>query len=149
MRQYDIELDNYQVTQSEYFRLATTVALGMVIVDGDLLYCHGVAKINVDKKILALQYNNRTVYYCFNNTFTDEFGSQKLHLPPITIDDIPCSNKLSVYTLNLIPAATSIASKNYVSTLTTPSDSPDLLPSDDPNTLHVMKKYVPFQGRFH
>ena len=36
---------------------------------------------------------------------------------------------------------------NYFSTLTTPSDSPDLLPSDDPNTLHVMKKDVTFLGR--
>ena len=36
-------LDKYRVTQSGYFRLATTVALGMGITDGKLLYCHGVA----------------------------------------------------------------------------------------------------------
>ena len=47
----------------------------------------------------------------------------------------------------LIPAAISVASENYVSTLTTPSDSPDLLPTDDSNTLHVMKKGMPFKGR--
>ena len=47
----------------------------------------------------------------------------------------------------MIPAAISIASENDFITLTTPSESPDLLPSDDPNTLHVMKKCVPLLGR--
>ena len=32
-------LDKYWVTQSGYFRFATTVALGMGIIDGKLLYC--------------------------------------------------------------------------------------------------------------
>ena len=62
MRQSDLSLDKYWVTQSGYFRLATTVALGMVITDGNLLYCHGVAEENKDKKISTLKYNNRTVY---------------------------------------------------------------------------------------
>ena len=34
MRHYDIALEEYWVTQSGYFRLATTVALGMGITDG-------------------------------------------------------------------------------------------------------------------
>ena len=50
MFQYDIALDKYWVTQSVYFRLSTTVALGMGITDGKLLYCHGVAEGNVEKK---------------------------------------------------------------------------------------------------
>ena len=33
--------------------------------------------------------------------------------------------------------------------MTTPYDSPDLIPSGDPNTLHVMNKDVPFQGRLY
>ena len=70
-------------------------------------------------------------------------------LPPITIDDRPCPHKRARYTLDLLPAAISVASENSVSNLTTPSDSPDLLPSDDPNTLHVMNKDAPFQGRVH
>ena len=37
MRQSYILLDKYWVTQTVYFRLATTVALGMVITDGKLL----------------------------------------------------------------------------------------------------------------
>ena len=69
--------------------LETTVVLGVGITDGDLLYCHGVVEGNVDKKISTLEYNNRTVYDCFNNHFTDEFSSPALHLPPITIDDRP------------------------------------------------------------
>ena len=51
MRQYDLELEKYWVTQGGYFRLATTVALGMDITDGNHLYCHVVAEGNVDKKI--------------------------------------------------------------------------------------------------
>ena len=89
MRQSDLALEKYWVTQSGYFRLATTVTLGMVITDGKLLYCHGVAEGNVDRKISALEYNNRTVYDCFNYPFTADFGSPAMHLPPITIDDRP------------------------------------------------------------
>ena len=55
MLQYDIELEKYWVTQSVYFILATTVALGMGITDGKLLYCHGVAEGNMDKKISTLE----------------------------------------------------------------------------------------------
>ena len=38
--QSDLSLDKYWVTKSVYFRLTTTVALGMGITDGKLLYCH-------------------------------------------------------------------------------------------------------------
>ena len=47
----DLALDKYWVTQSDYFRLATTVSLGMGIIDGKLLYCPGVVEGNLDKKI--------------------------------------------------------------------------------------------------
>ena len=86
MRQSDLSLEKYWVTQSGYFRLATTMALGMGITDGKLLYCHGVAEGNKEKKISTLEYNNRTVYNCFNNPFTADFGSPAMHPPPITID---------------------------------------------------------------
>ena len=46
MRQSDLSLEEYLVTQSGYFRLATTVALGMGITDGELLYCNGFAEGN-------------------------------------------------------------------------------------------------------
>ena len=147
MRNLELALDKYWVTQKGYFRLATTVALGMGIVDGKLLYCHGVAEGNMDKKISTLEYNNRTVYDCFNNPFTADFGSPYLHLPPITIYDRIHPHKRSQYTPYLLPATISVASENPVSNLTTPSDSPDLLPFDDTNDLHVMDKYVPLLGR--
>ena len=54
IRQSDLTLEKYWVTQSEYFILANTVALGMVITDGKLIYCHGVAEVNMDKKISTL-----------------------------------------------------------------------------------------------
>ena len=59
----------------------------MSITYGKLLYCHGVVEGNGDKKISTLEYNNRTVYECFNNTFTADFVSPYMHLPPIIIGD--------------------------------------------------------------
>ena len=139
MRKSDILLEIYWVTQSGYFRLETTVVLGMGITDGKLLYCHGVAEGNEDKKIPTLEYNNRTVYDCFNNPFTADCGSPAMNLPPITIDDILTPPKRACYAPNLLPATISVASENSVSTLTTPSDLP--------NNLHVTKKDVTFFGR--
>ena len=120
----------------------------MGITYGKLLYCHGVAEGNVDKKISTLDYNNRTVYDCFNNPFIADCGIPDMHLPPITINDRPPPHKRAQYAPDLLPAAISVASENSVSTLTTPSDSPDLLPNDYPNTLRVLKKDVPLKGRF-
>ena len=62
-QQSDLALENYWVTHSRYFRLANTVALGVGITYGKLLYCHGVAEGNVDRKVSTLEDNNRTFYY--------------------------------------------------------------------------------------
>ena len=72
-----------------------------------------------------------------------------MHLPPITIDDITPAHKRARYAPNLLPATISVASENSVSTLTTPSDLADILPTDGPKTLHVPKKDVPVKGRVH
>ena len=94
----------------------------MGITDGKLLYCHGVAEGNVDRKISTLEYNNRTIYDCFNNPFTCEFCIPDLNIPPIAFDDRPRPHKITGYTPDLLPAAISVASENYFSALTTPSD---------------------------
>ena len=73
----------------------------------------------MDRKISTLEHNNRTVYECFNNTFTYEFGSPALNIPPITFDDIPHPRKRSRYYLDLLPSDISVASENYFSTFTT------------------------------
>ena len=46
-----------------------------------------------------------------NNTFTADFGSSAMHLPPITIDDKPRPHKRARYTPYLLPAAIYIASE--------------------------------------
>ena len=46
MRQSDIELEKYWVTQSGHLRLAIAVELSMSITDGNLLYCHGISEGN-------------------------------------------------------------------------------------------------------
>ena len=43
MQQSGMALYKYWVTQSGYFRLATTLELVVVIIDGMLLYCYGVS----------------------------------------------------------------------------------------------------------
>ena len=72
-----------------------------------------------------------------------------MHLPPITIDDIPHPHKRSSYTPDLIIDNIYVASKNSFSYFTTPSDSPQilLLPYDDHIYTHVMKKYDPNHGK--
>ena len=60
--QSDISLEKYWVTQSGYFRLATTVALDMGITYGKLLFCHRISQDSEDKTISTTEYNNRTVY---------------------------------------------------------------------------------------
>ena len=143
IQQSDLAQDKYGVTQSGDFRLATTVALGMGITDGKLLFCHRISKESLDKKIQTREYNSRTIYYCFNNIFPDDCGSSYLNLSPITIDDIPRPHKISHYTSDVLPSTISVAYENFVSTLTTPYDLPRniLLPSDYPNHFHAMKKY--------
>ena len=137
------------MTHSGYFRLATTVALGIGITDGKILFCRGISEGSVDKKISTREYNKSTFYDCFSNPFPSDCGSPSLNLPPITIDDRPCLDKRARYTPDLLPAVIYVASEKYVSTLTTPSDSPQLLllNPDYPNPLHSMKKYEPYCGR--
>ena len=67
MRKSDLALDRYGVTQSSYFRLATAVELGMGIVHGNIPFCNVISEKNMDTEILMRDYNNRTVYDCFNN----------------------------------------------------------------------------------
>ena len=42
MRKSDIALEKYWATHSGYFRISATVALGMGITYGELLFCRGV-----------------------------------------------------------------------------------------------------------
>ena len=51
MRQYDPSLEKFRVTQTGHFRLATTVALGMGITYGKLLFYHVILEVSVEKKI--------------------------------------------------------------------------------------------------
>ena len=149
MRKSDIALEKKWVTQSGSFRLATTLVFSMGIPDGMLQFCHGISEESVDKTISTKEYNSRTVYKWFNDPFTDNFGIPALNLPPITIDDRPRQHKRACYAPDLFPAAIYIASDNSVSTFTTPSDSPQIfiLPSDDTNPIHVMRKDGTYRSR--
>ena len=86
----------------------------MGITYGKLLYFHGVAEGNEDKKISTLEYNNRTVYDCFDNPLTSDCVSPDRHLPPVTIDDRPPRHKRAQYAPYLLPDAISVASENLL-----------------------------------
>ena len=51
MQKNDLVIEKYWVTQSGYFRLATTVVLGMRIQYVKLLLCCGISELNRDKGI--------------------------------------------------------------------------------------------------
>ena len=51
IRESDLALCKYWVKQSVYFRLATTVELGVVIIDVKIQYCHGVVEGNMYRVI--------------------------------------------------------------------------------------------------
>ena len=71
-----------------------------------------------------------------------------IYLPsPLMIDPPP--PKRSGYAPNLLPDTISVASENSVSTLTTPSDLSDTLPTDGQKTVYVLKKGLPVNGRVH
>ena len=72
-----------------------------------------------------------------------------MNLSPINIYDIPRQHKISRYNPDLLQASIYAASENYVSTLTPPYDSPQLLllPSDDHNPTYSMNKEETYCGR--
>ena len=120
----------------------------MGIINGKLLFYHGISNASDGKNLSTKEYNEKTVYDCFNNTFTSNFVITALNLPPITIDDRPHPHKRSRYTPDMLPVAISVASENSVSTLNTPSDSEQLflLPTDNYNPLCEITKYEPYRG---
>ena len=121
----------------------------MAISDGKLLFFHGVVEGSVEKKNPTREYKNRTVYDCFNNPSPDDFGIPALNIPPNYIGNRPHLDKRAHYTPDLLPDAIFVAFEKCVSTLTTPSDSPQLLVLTFyvPNHLRAMKKYEPYHRR--
>ena len=69
------------------------------------------------------------------------------NIPPSNFDGRPNPHKIARYTPYLLPSAISVSPDNYFRSLTTPYDSPDLIPYDNPKSLPVMKKDVPILGR--
>ena len=147
MQQSDLALEKYCVTQGGYFRLATTVVMGMGITDTKLLFCRGISEQSRDKKLPLREYDDRAVYDCFNNPFPADYGSPGLNLPPMPIDDSFRLNKRACCTPDPFLAVISVASEKYVSTLATPSDSTRviILTYDAPYTYtgHVIMRDKP------
>ena len=88
--------------------------------------------------MITIYYNERIAYDFFNILLLVDFGIPAFNIPPVPIDYSPLLNKRAHYTPDLIPDSSYNASKNYVSTLTTPSESPQyiILTPGAPNTHH-------------
>ena len=114
------------------------MALSMGITDVKLLLCHGIATDNKNKDITMTEYNDRKVFDYFNNISPDNCDTQDLNIPHMAFDYSPRPPKIPCNTFDMLPATISAASKNSLSTLTSPCDSPTLrLPiSGGPITYH-------------
>ena len=82
----------------------------MGITDGKLLFCNGNSYKIKDNTISTNEYNDRTVYDCFNNSFLCDGGIPDLILPLITIDDSPRPNKRYPYNYDLLTATIYVTS---------------------------------------
>ena len=122
MRKSELALDKYWVTQSGYFRLVNTVALGMGILYTKLLLWHGFSEQSKDKNISMRELKNRTVDYWLNNTFSVDSGTPASDLSLILVDDSTRPPKRDQYNSDPLPAAIYVTSGNSVSTLTTSSN---------------------------
>ena len=149
IRNYDPALEKYWVGQSGHSRLAAAVELGICIIDGKIIFCHGISDVSLDNKVSTIEDNNITVYNYFNNPFRNDCGSPAFNIPPITIDDRLYSQKVSCYTPDLIPSTIAVATGNFVHALSTLYDYPRLfiLPSDYINHFHSMNNDEPYRGR--
>ena len=127
-------------------RLSTTAALGVSIAYGKILFWHDISEEIEDKKIPTIEYNGRTVYECFNNTFPDNVGIPNFNFLTVTIDDRPRPDTRAWYNPYLLPDKISASSKTYGSTFTNPYGSPQVLviTSDDPKPHRAMNKDNPF-----
>ena len=92
-----------------------------------------------------IEKNDKAVYDCFKKNFPVDCGSPYLNLSPIPIYDSFIPNKISCCTPDMLPSDISIYSKRYVSTFTTPSESPQviLLNPYASNTDHIIMRDKP------
>ena len=121
------------------------MALAVGIIYGKLLSCHEIPDQSKDNKISTIEYNDRKVYECFNNLFLVYCGSPYFNITAMPIDGSICPKERYLNTSDLLPSSIYVSYGKYVSTLTTPSDSPQVisLTSDDPNTHRTITKDNP------
>ena len=105
MWQSGLSLENYLATNSGLFYTYNFIVIGNGVTAGNILFCHGISEVSLERIFLTIEYNNRTFYECFNNPFPDYAGIPSLNLTPICVYDRPYPDKISHYTPDLLPAA--------------------------------------------
>ena len=97
------------------------MALGVIVIDGKLLLCHGNSEQSKENPISMIEYKYRTLHECFNNNFPIDGVIPSLNIPPIAIDYSSHRNERSRYTSDPLPAAIYVTSGKSIIALTTPS----------------------------
>ena len=87
MQKYSRVIEKHWLTHSVYFRLETTVVLGMGITDKNLLLCNGISGKTRENRVSMRDYNTIIVYDCFKTPFPVDRGSPALNTPPTTLDN--------------------------------------------------------------
>ena len=104
---------------------------------------------NQVQDISIREYNDSTVYEFLNNSLPVGCCRLSFNIPPMNIYDIPHPKKIYRYNPYPLPYTISFASRNYIITLNTPSNPPQVivLIYDDNNTHHTVMRDNPIFGR--
>ena len=89
LRQSDLALDKWWVTQCGWLRLCTTVVMGMNITNCWKLFSYGVKRDHYDKLIGIREFSEKLAQYFFNNPFSTDRGTPSNNIPPLDeFDDV-------------------------------------------------------------
>ena len=87
-RQSDLALEKWWVTQCDWLRLCTTVAMGVAITNCWELFRYGVKRDHYDKLIGIREFSERLAQDCFNNKFSPDRETPAKNIPPLDeVDD--------------------------------------------------------------
>ena len=82
LKQSDLALEKWWVTQCGWLRIFTTVAMGMTITNCWKLFRYGVKRTHYKKSIGIREFLERLAQDYFNNHFSSDSGTPENNIPP-------------------------------------------------------------------
>ena len=83
LRQSDLALEKFCVTQHGWMRLCTKVDMGMTITNLWKMFCYGVKRYQYEKLMGIRELLEQLAPDCFNNTFSTDTGTPAKKIPPL------------------------------------------------------------------